>query len=99
MSLQVGAGQSLQPLISFATNLLIQLAIPITSWANFPVFLKATAGLREMNDVVLRNEIMAQVRLFLQNCPFYFQWWQARVISGEEEGVYAWYVLSACLPA
>lgn len=57
-------------------------------WGKFPIYLKATAGMRQLsyND---REAILRAVRDFLgdpKTCPFYFQFDQARVISGEEVG-------------
>lgn len=62
-------------------------------WGYYPVYLKATAGLRELPDAP-RAAIIRVVRDFLRDnksCPFYFQEAEAaRVISGEEEAAYAW---------
>jgi hypothetical protein len=42
-----------------------------------------------------REAIINEVRLWMSNktlCPFYFEKDFARVISGEEEGIYGWCV-------
>lgn len=59
-------------------------------WGKFPIYLKATAGMRQLsyND---REAILREVREFLSNpetCPFFFSFDQARVISGEEVRAY-----------
>ena len=61
-------------------------------WGKFPIYLKATAGMRQLsyND---REAILREVREYLGNpetCPFYFAFDQARVISGEEVGLLLW---------
>lgn len=55
-------------------------------WKRFPIYLKATAGMRQLSYDD-REAVLAAVRDFLGNpetCPFYFQFDQARAISGEE---------------
>lgn len=55
-----------------------------------PIFLKATAGMR-MLSVTAQNKQMQAVRQVLQSGPFlYDSDSQARIISGEEEGVFGW---------
>ncbi len=53
-----------------------------------------------------REAIMAAVRQYMSNdstCPFYFEHDFARVVSGEEEGIYGWtainFLLGKLLPA
>jgi len=64
-------------------------------WYLVPVYLKATAGARDLFQDQ-RDEIFAKVRAVLYSCPFRFDtdYW-ARTISGEEEGVYAWISVNA----
>lgn len=80
----------MEPFIEFAKNELKHLA---DYWETFPVFLKATAGMRQL-PLAQREAIVAAVRAFLSDkkkCPFLFERpEQARVISGEEEAAYAW---------
>lgn len=84
------AGASLTPLIAFAQQTLA--AVP-SQWATTPIYLGATAGMR-MLSVASREAIMQSVRTFLGDptlCGFQFtDPSQARVISGEEEGVFGW---------
>jgi apyrase len=58
--------------------------------AKTPIYLKATAGLRILS-ASQRNVQLAAVRSMLRGSGFLFTSdAQARVISGEEEGVYGW---------
>lgn len=59
-------------------------------WSSFPLWLKATAGLRiiSLED---REALMAKVKSYLaEHSKFTFAPSHARVISGEEEGVFGW---------
>ncbi|CAM9903666.1 unnamed protein product, partial [Hapterophycus canaliculatus] len=88
--------EALTPLVDFAKGILKDHE---EDWKRFPIYLKATAGMRQLsyND---REAVLAAIRDFLGNpetCPFYFQFDHARVISGEEvgvlhvqEGIYGW---------
>eukprot|EP01041_Mallomonas_annulata_P012216 gene12216-25646_t len=76
-------------LLKFAKNALKMYS---EEWKYFPIYLKATGGMREL-PLKSREAIMTQARDLLSNktlCPFYFRDEFARVISGEEEAVYAW---------
>lgn len=62
-------------------------------WHRTPIYVKATAGMRLIKNLPSRDRIMETIRDFLSdpvNSPFYFEKSMARVISGEEEGVYGW---------
>ncbi|CAM9586993.1 unnamed protein product [Ectocarpus sp. 6 AP-2014] len=88
--------EALSPLVDFAKDILKDYE---EDWERFPIYLKATAGVRQLpyGD---REALLSAVRDFLGNpetCPFYFQFDHARVISGEErlraflqEGIYGW---------
>ena len=79
----------LAPLIAFAKH---ELRKEQHNWGNFPIYIKATGGVREM-PYIQRENVMATVRNYLlnsTNCPFFFRGDFARVISGEEEGVFSW---------
>lgn len=76
-------------LIDFAK---VNLAGYEEEFSNFPIYFKATGGLRELptDD---REAIINEVRKLLLDKsfnPFYFQPDYARVISGEEEAVFSW---------
>jgi len=59
-------------------------------WGDIPIFLKATAGMRILTDA-RRQGVMTQVRAKLRATGFQYRSdAQARVISGEEEGVFGW---------
>jgi GDA1/CD39 (nucleoside phosphatase) family len=80
--------EHLQPLIDFAKEVL---ADQKENWWKFPIYLKATGGMRQL-PVQQRQAIMKYVREYFYDaaCPFYFEFDFARVISGEEEGIYGW---------
>lgn len=71
----------LAPLIDFAK---LVLAGYEHEFKDFPIYFKATGGMRELN-LVDREKVMERVRNLLSDktfCPFYFQRDFARVISG-----------------
>lgn len=73
----------LEPMVQFAKDVLTDHE---KNWEKFPIYLKATAGMRELSYKD-REAILAVVREYLGNpetCPFFFTFDQARVISGEE---------------
>jgi apyrase len=82
----------LRILVEFASQVLRDLGVPQSRWRTFPFYVKATAGMRVIAHLPLRDRIMNSVRDYLANpatCPFLFERSYARVISGEEEGAYA----------
>lgn len=87
--LQQQLADYLEPLINFAKTILHEKE---SDFKRFPIFLRATAGMRilESSD---RARIINGVRKLFSNetyCPFYFEDEQARVLSGEEEAIYDW---------
>lgn len=79
----------LKPLIEFAEAVLQSKE---SEWCEFPIYLKATAGLR-MLQPDQRIRVMNGVRKVLSNSTiskFKFEKEYARVISGEEEAIYGW---------
>lgn len=79
----------LQPFIDFTKNILRQKS---HEWGSFPIYLKATGGMRALSTED-RNTIMSAIRaIFSDNNfnPFLFKAENARVISGEEEAIYGW---------
>ena len=61
-------------------------------WERFPIYLKATGGLRTL-PTPDRVRLMSHVRKLLHDKhfnPFSFVDERARVISGEEEAIYGW---------
>lgn len=61
-------------------------------WSTYPIFLKATGGVRTLSKPE-RVRLMNTVRDLFSNSsfnPFSFNDEQARVISGEEEAIYGW---------
>lgn len=76
---------ALAPLVDFAKEILKDHE---KDWKRFPIYLKATAGMRQLSYAD-REAVLGAVRDYLGNpetCPFYFQFDHARVISGEEVG-------------
>lgn len=76
----------LKPLIDHAKKL-----VPEQKWSTTPIFLFATAGMRVIPEE-RQNAILSAVQTTLKQSQFRFdnpkQW--ARVISGDDEGVYGW---------
>jgi len=79
----------LEPLLSFARSVLHGKE---DEFENFPIFLKATAGLRIVPSKQRQRVISTVRKLFANNtyCPFWDETERVRVISGEEEAVYDW---------
>jgi Golgi nucleoside diphosphatase len=71
----------LAPLIDFAR---VTLAGSEGEFADYPIFFKATGGMREL-EVSKREALLGQVQTLLSDksfCPFFFKPGFARVISG-----------------
>lgn len=84
-----GVAEYLEPLLDFAKKVL---HTKQDEFDTFPIFLKATAGMRIL-DPVDRSRVINAVRTLFQNktyCPFWFEEERVRVISGEEEAIYGW---------
>lgn len=82
-----GVGAFLTPLIDF-----LKTQIEKEDWEVTPIFLKATAGLRLLPPYE-SQAILTSVQSFLldkNSSPFYFRPNWASIISGNEEGGYAW---------
>ncbi|XP_056900626.1 ectonucleoside triphosphate diphosphohydrolase 3 isoform X2 [Takifugu flavidus] len=64
--------------------------IPAEKHKSTPLFLGATAGMRllHMTDEQRSNNIMKSLKQFLNSLPFDFK--NASIISGQEEGLYGW---------
>lgn len=87
--LQAAIMEYLDPLVGFAKTILHS---KVKQQPEYPIFLRATAGMR-MLDATDRSRIMNAVRQVFHNktfCPFYFVDEQARVLSGEEEAIFDW---------
>jgi apyrase len=79
------AGASLAPLIDYIKANLVQ-----AKWAETPIYLKATAGMRSLSQSS-QDAIIADVRAYLKTTPFNFSDpEQAKVIPGTDEGVFGW---------
>ena len=79
----------LRPLLEFAETVL---HTKQNEWPQFPIYLKATAGLRLL-EPQQRIRVMDAVRQILHNTTyskFKFEKEYARVISGNEEAIYGW---------
>ncbi|KAG5271929.1 hypothetical protein AALO_G00185710 [Alosa alosa] len=64
--------------------------IPAFKHNSTSIFLGATAGMRllQLQNETASNTILQDMRNYLQSLPFQFQ--NASIISGEEEGLYGW---------
>ena len=79
----------LGPLLQFAKDVLREKK---EYWRNYPIYLKATGGLRTL-PAPYRLRLMESVRALFNDTtfnPFFFEVEHARVISGEEEAIYGW---------
>ena len=79
----------LSPLIEFAETILRGKQ---DSFGTFPIYLRATAGMRTLNKKD-RSRVLGTVRSLFSNntfCPFYFEDEFARILSGEEEAIFGW---------
>ncbi|KAJ1268583.1 hypothetical protein BS78_07G146500 [Paspalum vaginatum] len=79
-----GAGLSLAPLVEFARR-----RVPRESWGETEVRLMATAGLR-LIDSAVADSVLQSCKEALRGSGFRFLDEWATVISGAEEGIYAW---------
>ncbi|MEE8171614.1 MAG: hypothetical protein V3T62_01645, partial [Alphaproteobacteria bacterium] len=80
-------GELLKPLINCARS---ELDDRIEDPKEIPLYLMATAGMRlcESDDEPRHDEIMEQVRAYLEGAPFDFR--DASTIDAREEALYAW---------
>lgn len=79
----------LGPLLDFARHVLQDAE---DQWHTYPIFLKATGGMRTLPKAD-RVRLMAAIRELFHDDefnPFGFKDEQARVIAGEEEAIYGW---------
>lgn len=86
-----GAGESVFELLEFAKK-----RIPEEKWEETEVRLMATAGLRLL-DLSVQERILDGCRKVLRTSGFAFRDDWASVISGSDEGVYAWVVANYAL--
>ena len=89
VELQKAVANYLAPLLDFAKTVL---HTKHESWGDYPIYLRATAGMRIL-DTRNRARVTKAVRDLFSNathCPFAFVPEQARVLSGEEEAIYDW---------
>mmetsp|Transcript_12106 Transcript_12106/g.22080 ORF Transcript_12106/g.22080 Transcript_12106/m.22080 type:complete len:503 (-) Transcript_12106:68-1576(-) len=78
---------SIDHLVQFAKKI-----VPEESQKSTPIYLGSTAGMRIL-DLKFQTQIMEALRDFFASdkCPFLFtSRTQARILSGEEEGVFGW---------
>ena len=88
-TLTAAVAEYLRPLLDFARHVLHTKRY---QFHRFPIFLKATAGMRRL-PTPQRQRLIETVRTLFANstyCPFWFERERVRVISGEEEAVYGW---------
>ncbi|KAL8442902.1 hypothetical protein Emag_006187 [Eimeria magna] len=87
----------LQQMIRDASASLAASGVSASRWGEVPIYLKATAGMRTLGQEK-RDSIMRHVRDTFHDPganPFHFKNDFARVISGEEEGVYGWVAVNS----
>ncbi|CAK9325984.1 unnamed protein product [Citrullus colocynthis] len=79
-----GAGKSLVELLEYAKS-----RVPRDQWGVTEIRLMATAGLRLL-ELDVQNRILQSCRRLLRSSGFKFQDEWASVITGSDEGTYAW---------
>ncbi|XAR65193.1 Apyrase [Bertholletia excelsa] len=85
------AGGSLKELVEFAKK-----KVPKECWGETEIRLMATAGLR-MVDLAVQDKILESCRRVLRSSGFKFRDHWASVITGSDEGMYAWVVANYAL--
>ncbi|TQD78247.1 hypothetical protein C1H46_036192 [Malus baccata] len=85
------AGGSLRELVEFGKG-----RVPKEHWAETEIRLMATAGLRLL-DLGVQNRILNSCRKVLRGSGFKFRDEWASVITGSDEGLYAWVVANHAL--
>ncbi|XP_071080231.1 ectonucleoside triphosphate diphosphohydrolase 8-like [Haliotis cracherodii] len=71
--------------------------VPEEKWTSTPIYLMATAGARILDGHIALG-LLNRIRNVLSNTtlnPFRFRGRNVRILSGEEEGVFAWISLNA----
>jgi len=74
----------LQPILDWATAV-----FPAKDHKRIPILLFATAGVRKLSSEA-QNVLMADIEHILSTSPFMFEPGWARVITGEDEGIFSW---------
>ncbi|KAG6758065.1 hypothetical protein POTOM_038399 [Populus tomentosa] len=88
-----GAGGSVEELVKFGKG-----RVPRELWGETEVRLMATAGVRLL-DLEVQDQILNVCRRVLRKSGFKFQDSWASVITGSDEGLYAWVVANYALGA
>lgn len=86
-----GAANSLKPLLELAVS-----TVPTIHHDSTPIMIGATAGLRLLPDGKA-DIILAEVRTWLRKYPFKFQDDDVKILSGVDEGAFAWLTLNYLL--
>lgn len=86
-----GAGRSLEELLEFGKG-----RVPKKLWGETEIRLMATAGMRLL-DLEIQERILESCRKVLRKSGFKFRDEWASVITGSDEGVYAWVVANYAL--
>jgi len=85
------AADSIATLLDKAKNI-----VPQHLWSTTPLSLKATGGVRALNEEV-QDRIMNAVRVKMATYPFEMTADSVSVISGEDEGFYMWLAVNTLL--
>ncbi|XP_026274536.1 ectonucleoside triphosphate diphosphohydrolase 5 isoform X1 [Frankliniella occidentalis] len=71
----------------------LQHVIPPSEWANTPLALKATAGLRLLPEKQA-NAILDEVRSVLSDLPFFTNENSVSIMEGVDEGIFSWFTIN-----
>ena len=90
---ETGLHDSMKTLIDFAKS---GDRIPEKQWKETPLYLRATAGMRLLNQTS-QEWILSRIRTYFMTTGFSFSNDQASVIPGEYEGAYGWITVNHLL--
>lgn len=71
----------------------LQLVIPPSEWANTPLALKATAGLRLLPEKQAQA-LLDAVKAVLADLPFYTNENSVSIMEGVDEGIFSWFTIN-----
>ncbi len=77
------------PLITYVQEILTKEKVKSSRYSEIPFYLGATAGMRLLTTEK-RQDILKLIREYIHSTPFAFRDEFAKILSGEEEGLFGW---------